>query len=45
MKTTIIRRIDPCLWRKFKSLCARKGITINQKILELIKKYVDENWK
>lgn len=34
----ILRDIDLTLWKKFKSKCAAKGISIKDRILELIEK-------
>lgn len=39
-KTTILRNIDPDIWREFKTLCAKSDISMNKKIKELISKCV-----
>jgi hypothetical protein len=38
----LLRDIDLTLWRKFKSKCAAEGISIKDKIFELIKNYLKE---
>ena len=40
---TIVRNIDKNLWRKFKEICVRKDVSLNQKIKELISAYVKRN--
>jgi hypothetical protein len=38
-----IRNIPEMLWREFKAVCALEGTTINDKIIELIQKTVEQH--
>ena len=38
----ILRDIEQTLWNKFKSKCAAEGVSIKDKIFELIKNYLKE---
>jgi|APSaa5957512622_1039677.scaffolds.fasta_scaffold449723_1 hypothetical protein len=38
---TRIRNIPPDLWRKFKLLCVHQDISMNQKVLDLVREAVE----
>ena len=38
-----IRNIPEMLWREFKAVCALEGTTINDKMIELIQKTVEQH--
>ncbi len=37
-----LKNFDANLWKKFKAKCALEGITIKDKILQMIKAYVEK---
>ena len=41
MKTTLIRNIPEDLWHQFKILCAHQDISMNQKVLDLVREAVE----
>ncbi len=41
MAETRIRNIPDALWRQFKSLCVLQGEKVNDKLIELVRLYVD----
>lgn len=45
LKSTVVRKIDPFIWREFKAICVKKDVSINQKIKDLIRAYIEQNRK
>ena len=45
MKNTIIRNIPDDIHRDFKVMCAKKGVSINQELIRLMKEAVDKEGK
>lgn len=43
MKSIMVRRIPDKIQHDFKIACAKKDISMNECIINLIKKYVEEN--
>ncbi len=43
MKTKLMLKVEDKLWKKLKSIVALEGKTLNDKIVELIKKEVKKN--
>jgi len=42
MAESRVRNIPEMLWRRFKAICLLKGARVNDTMIELIKRYVDE---
>ena len=42
---TRIRNIPPDMWKKFKHLCIEQDISVNKKLLQLVRKEVERNEK
>jgi len=42
MAESRIRNIPEMLWRRFKAICLLKGERVNDTMIELIKRFVDE---